>query len=363
MIEPTHPSRAREGCIPCRVGAVGATVLCLAGSFAYAAGWLTPGHLTSSGFVDAFEANSGPHPGFRRTHAKGICVTGYFESSGNAAGLSRATVFAQGRTPVIGRLSLPGGNPSAPDADAQIRSMGLLYQLHDGQQWRTAMNSVPVNAVSTPGKFYAFLVAMRPERATGKPDPEKLKAFFAANPETQPYHAWAKAHPPSSSFANATYYSINAFRFVDTHGKEHAVRWAMVPEVPYAPVSPEQKAKVNFLDDDLNDRLASGGVRWHLIVTVAAASDKIDDATVQWPADRLAIDAGTLIIERSISQDAGPCRDINFDPLVLPNGIQPSDDPLLAARSSVYAASYQRRTREQALKSDPPNQQQNGGRP
>jgi catalase len=43
-----------------------------------------------------------------------------------------------------------------------------------------------------------------------------------------------------------------------------------------------------------------------------------------------------------------PCnaRDVNFDPLVLPTGIDPSDDPLLAARSSVYAKSHQRRTRE-----------------
>jgi hypothetical protein len=28
----------------------------------------------------------------------------------------------------------------------------------------------------------------------------------------------------------------------------------------------------------------------------------------------------------------GNCRDINFDPLVLPAGIAPSDDPLLSAR-------------------------------
>jgi catalase len=34
------------------------------------------------------------------------------------------------------------------------------------------------------------------------------------------------------------------------------------------------------------------------------------------------------------------------DPLMLPQGIAPSDDPLLLARSAAYAASYSRREGE-----------------
>jgi hypothetical protein len=44
----------------------------------------------------------------------------------------------------------------------------------------------------------------------------------------------------------------------------------------------------------------------------------------------------------------GPCRDINFDPLVLPAGMVASDDPLLAARSAVYPESFRRRVTEEA---------------
>ena len=43
----------------------------------------------------------------------------------------------------------------------------------------------------------------------------------------------------------------------------------------------------------------------------------------------------------------GPCRDINFDPTVLPNGMRTSDDPFPAARSSAYRVSYDRRTAEE----------------
>jgi hypothetical protein len=42
----------------------------------------------------------------------------------------------------------------------------------------------------------------------------------------------------------------------------------------------------------------------------------------------------------------GPCRDINFDPAVLPSGMRTSDDPFPAARSAAYAKSYDLRTAE-----------------
>jgi catalase len=41
-----------------------------------------------------------------------------------------------------------------------------------------------------------------------------------------------------------------------------------------------------------------------------------------------------------------PARDINFDPLVLPNGIAPSDDPLLSSWSAAYSQSFTRRESE-----------------
>jgi catalase len=50
---------------------------------------------------------------------------------------------------------------------------------------------------------------------------------------------------------------------------------------------------------------------------------------------------------RAIQEEAdGPCRDINYDPTVLPEGIRTSADPFPAARSSAYALSYRRRAAE-----------------
>lgn len=361
MTQSSFPPSPRI-CVPCRLAAIGAVVLSLAAGFAYVAGWLTPGRLTTHRIINAFETDNGPHPGYRRNHAKGVCVSGYFESNGNAAAISSAAVFAPGVTPVIGRFAIPGGNRSAPDTSVPIRSLALLFSLRDGEQWRTGMNSVPVFPVHTPEQFYQQLVAARPDPATGKPDPAVLKAFYAANPETQPFQAWVKGHPPSSSFANGSYYSVNAFRFVDANGQSRVVRWAMVPQTPFAPITDAQKSAMNFLDADLAQRLQQGPLRWHLVVTVAAPGDPSNDATLQWPADRQQVDAGTLVIEHETSQDDGPCRDVNFDPTMLPAGIKTSDDPLLAARSAAYSLSYNRRTREEALNPKLHQTQHNGDR-
>src|ERR1700745_297702 len=83
--------------------------------FAYAGGWLTPFALTPASMINTFEKVNGRHPGFRRNHSKGVCVSGYFESNGRGVALSKAAVFLSGRTPIIGRFSLAGGQPYVAD--------------------------------------------------------------------------------------------------------------------------------------------------------------------------------------------------------------------------------------------------------
>jgi catalase len=102
----------------------------------------------------------------------------------------------------------------------------------------------------------------------------------------------------------------------------------------------------NTLFDALIRQMRSGPLQWRLILTVGAPGDPTTDATLPWPSDRRTVDAGLLTLAAIQTEAAGNARDINFDPLVLPDGIEPSDDPLLNARSTVYAASYRARTGE-----------------
>ena len=64
---------------------IGLVVIAVAAAFAYVGGWLTPSRLTPKRIINALQASGGDHPGFRRNHAKGICVGGYFEASGALA--------------------------------------------------------------------------------------------------------------------------------------------------------------------------------------------------------------------------------------------------------------------------------------
>ena len=71
------------------------------------------------------------------------------------------------------------------------------------------------------------------------------------------------------------------------------------------------------------------------------------DPTKAWPEDRRSVEVGSLVVREIAAEADGPCRDINFDPTVLPNGIRTSDDPFPAARSAAYRVSYDRRTAEE----------------
>lgn len=328
-----------------RLSAIGAALAGTAGTFAYAGGWLSPGQLTPARIIDRFEQVNGPHPGFRRNHAKGMCVAGRFTGNGAGARLSKAGVFAAGRvTPVEGRVALAGGQPYAADAAATVRSLALRFRLPDGEEWRTGMNNIPVFPVRTPEAFYAQLLAAKPDPATGKPDPVRLKAFFADHPESAKAAALIKARTVTAGFADSTYWSLNAFRFVAADGAARPVRWALVPD----PGSAVEAAPgdTNALFDALAAQLAQGPRHWHLIVTLGQATDPTADATRPWPADRETVDVGTLTLTAATPEAAATCRDVNFDPLVLPDGIAPSDDPLLSARSAAYARSVTRRSGE-----------------
>lgn len=330
-----------------RLAAIGLGLGALAASFAYAAGWIGNQRLTPKTIIDTFEAQAGHYPGYRKNHAKGLCVSGHFLSSGDARSLSSARVFSQQNVPVIGRFAIGGSNPYTADTRVPTRSLALQLSSDDGQVWRTGMNTPPVLAVATPEAFYQQVLAMTPDPATGKPDPARVQAFFAAHPESAAFRQWAKDYKASDSFANSSYNSINAFALVNQNGDTRYVRWSLVPQTPFAAL-PGQVDDRDYLQHDLHQRLQQGPLRWTLRLTLAEPGDPVDDPSQPWPAARRTVDAGTLVIEAVDGPEQGACRDLNFDPLILPTGIQPSADPILAARSAAYSESFNRRSREAA---------------
>ena len=324
-----------------RFAAIAAVLAVAAGGFAYVGGWLTPRDVTPVRFVEAFQQADGVHPGFRRNHAKGVGVSGVFESTGNGTRFSRAIVFQPGRVPVIGRFSLGGGQPYAADSANTVRGLGLQFSLPDGEVWRTAMINLPIFPFRTPEAFYENLVASKPDPRTGTPDPAAMKAFLERHPETAQVMGVIKSQPVPSGFDNTTFHGLNAFYFIGSSGQSTTVRWLLTPMQLFenAKTAPAAHDR-NYLFDGLIAKIHRQPLRWRLILVIGQPGDPTHDATMAWPADRERVDVGTLTLDRVEAEETSAATDLNFDPLVLPAGIAPSDDPLLSARSAVYSRSF-----------------------
>jgi catalase len=342
--EATRTGLSKAGTLA-RFAVIGAVLAAVVGTFAYLGGWFTPNDLTPARLTDAFEQVDGKHPGFRRNHAKGVGISGFFESNGNGVRLSKAAVFRPGLVPVIGRFSLGGGQPYVADSPDAVRGLGLQFSLPDGELWRTAMINLPVFPFRTPEAFYEHLIALKPDPATGEPDPAKMTAFLAHHPETVQALKVIKAQPVSSGFQNSTFHGLNAFRFIDAAGNSTPVRWVLTPE-PFEAASTSPARDKNYLFDALIAAIHKQPLRWRLSVIIGQPGDATNDATIAWRNGHETVDVGTLTLDRVESDETSPATDVNFDPLVLPAGIAPSDDPLLSARSAVYSQSYTRRAGE-----------------
>lgn len=337
-------SRSSLGPSRSPIASLAAIALVVAGSaaaFAYTAGWLLPERLTPARLVAALAPPGGPALGHRRNHAKGICFTGEFQSNGNGASLSKAKVFTAGTWPVLGRFNLATPNPNAADATVRVRGMGLQISTPDGDVWRSAMIDAPVFAVSSPQAFYDLL-------ESAPKGPEAMKAFIGRHPEFTAFAGWAGTAPWTSSYAEDPFNSLNSFLFTNAAGTTRAVRWSLQPVATPVPIKPEELAKKgpNYLEQEIAQRVAGASQRWTLVVTVAEPGDDTADPTKAWPQGRRAVEVGTLVVTKVIAEPDGPCRDVNFDPTVLPRGMSVSDDPFPAARSSAYARSYDLRTSE-----------------
>jgi len=303
--------------------------------------------VTPDRFIDGFEEVFGKHPGARRFHAKGIGVTGHFESNGQGARLSYALVFQPGRFPVIGRFSFGSGAPTLADEPGTPRGLGLQITQSDGEMWRTAMINLPVFLFPTPEAFFEHLIASKPRPETGNPDQTLLDEYAKNHPEFAKINAIISSQPVASGFANTTFYGLNAFLFTNAEYVTVPVRWKCVPEQPFVVADMNQReSNTNYLLDELIADIHRRPLRWRLVLVVGQPGDPTHDSTIPWPADRNQVDAGTLVLDGIESDDTAPSTDIPFNPLVLPAGIAPSDDPILVARGAIYAREYARREAE-----------------
>ena len=300
--------------------------------------------------VDAFEAAGGKFPGFRRSGAKGVCATAEFVGNAQGRALSTSSAFSGKPVPVVARFSMGGGNPKAPDNARSQRNLALQFDLPDGEIWQMGNISAPIFGAVTPQQLLGRLTSLAPDAETKKVDANKVKAFTDANPEVLLQGKYYASQPVPASFGKVNYWGVHAFGFVDAGGKKQFGKWVFEPVGGTQTLSDDEaKAKgADFLLEDLRQRVAAGVVAFDFMLQLAQPGDKLDSAVTPLPDDRKKVSLGRLTI-KAVSPDAtGACVSITFNPMVLPKGVEPSDDPMLAARAAPYGVSLGRRLVEGA---------------
>lgn len=301
-------------------------------------------------FLNQFESTFGKFEGFRRSGAKGICATGEFVGSADARALSTASAFSGNPVPVVARFSVGGANPKAPDNARSQRNLALQFNLPNGEQWQMGNISAPVFGASSPQQFFGRLASLQPDPVTKMPDAAKVKAFAEANPEVLLQGKYLASQPVPASFGTVNYWGVHAFGFVNAGGTRQFGKWIFEPVGGLQGLTDDEaKAKgPAFLFDDLRQRVKDGKVAFNFNLELAQADDKIDSATVPLPEGRKKVNLGLLKITSVAEDGGGECLTITYNPMVLPKGVEPSGDPMLAARAAPYAVGLGRRLTEGA---------------
>ena len=150
---------------------------------------------------------------------------------------------------------------------------------------------------------------------------------------------------PTTSFATSDYRGLHAFALVDADGGQHWGRYTWDPEDGIEYLTDEQldKADRDYLQEEIRERLGSGVARFTLDSPSPSEGDPLDDPTEEWEGEREVVRAGRARGDRGRRGSGDADSPLVFDPMRLTDGIEPSDDKILAARPKAYNVSIERR--------------------
>jgi catalase len=291
-----------------------------------------------------FETIFGQHPGFRPAHAKGVLLKGTFTPSPEAASLTRAPHATRDSTPVTVRFSNSTGLPAIPDNNSNADPRGLAIRFNLAEHVHTDIigHSTDGFPTRTGQEFLEFLRAVAATDPS-KPSPSPVEVFLGSHPAALAFVQTPK--PTPASFAKETYFGVTAFLFTNQDGLARYGRYRISPEagVEHLDTAAARGKGVNYLFDELSERIEAGPIRFHVEVQIAGENDVVDDATVHWPSDRPWIEFGTVLLTAKAPDNEQEQKQIIFDPIPRVDGIEPSGDPLLELRAAVYLISGRRR--------------------
>jgi catalase len=295
--------------------------------------------------LTALNGVHGEHPGFRAAHARGICAEGTFLASPRARELTIAAHMQGQEVSTTVRFSNGSGAPTRPDYASDGRGMAVKFHLPDGTVADMVGLTLGQFFVRTPEDFLEFLAATTPDPDSRQPDLARIDTFLQAHPETRAAVEAEFSQPYPASYVTTAFNGIHAFKVTNVAGESRFIRYRWEPEAGVQTINRDEARTRGreYLQEDLRNRLLQGEAAFWLDFILAEPGDPLTDATATWPGDRQKVRMGRLVLDHVAADQATDCEARVFDPTVVPDGIECSDDPVLHARSRAYSVSLAKR--------------------
>src|ERR1700730_15398755 len=286
----------------------------------------------------------------RVVHARGTGAFGVFQPAGDISELTKAVVFAPGtKTSVFVRFSTGMGYRGSPEQVRDPRGFAVKFYTQQGN-WDIVGINWPIFFIRDAIKFPDFVHANKPSAVTGVQDPNLAFDFFAHSPEATNMltHLYTDEGMPDS-YRHMDGYGVHAFKFVNSKGEVHYVKFHWKSRQGVEGIRPQDIAHSigadwNMMSNDLyNSVKAHSYPQWDLYIQVLSPKDldKFDfdalDDTKVWPSSIPEQKVGTMTLNRIPDNYFESTEESAFAPSRLVPGVEPSEDRMLQGRLFAYA--------------------------
>lgn len=300
----------------------------------------------------------------RPVHSLGISATGQFLASPVAREFCTAQHFNAEPVDVITRFSNGSGCAVPHDGWSDVRGMATRFFLKDMAPTDLVAMTLPEFFSSTPEKFLDFAIAAQPTPVHWESPWKKfLGMLHLVPPLRNPYpgetispDAGAMAYADKVveaqlavfnaaqigapvSYARASYHAVHTFIVTGADGVRRWVRFTWEPIAGVLNTDPKKTPKDVYLHKELRERLAEEEVRFSLMMTIGETGDAFDNPTRAWPPHRKRVVMGELTLDAVPEDQEAECEKLSFNPCLLTEGIEVSDDPVLQFRKDAYQTS------------------------
>jgi len=303
-------------------------------------------------------------PALRPVHTIGISATGYFEPSPIAKNFCTAQHFRDASTDVIVRFSNGSGAAQVHDGWSDVRGMAVRFHLPEGQDTDLIAMTLPEFFSPTPEDFLDFAEAAKPRPYKGENPWQKIfNLLRLILPKRDPYPGetispddgaieFADRTPEAQlgvlqaaqigapvSYARAAYHAVHTFVVTDPDQTRRWVRFSWQPIAGVLKTDPKLPPEDDYLRQELKDRLAAEPARFSLMMTIGEVGDDFSNCARPWPPHRKRIMMGTLTLTDVPEDQIAQSEKLSFNPGLLTDGIEVSDDPVLKVRIDAYKVS------------------------